>query len=113
MTVESESSSSSGDQARDEGSDEADKMWMKALKALGKMWKSDKYREVERRRMQAESILSRANHDVFLQKTVPIIAAAVTGLHELNVELALKKQADVRKMKEEERAYADTIEERN
>ena len=98
--------------AGDQWSAATDAAMMKLMKGMCKMWKSDEYHRAEVRRMQAESDFSGANQDALIQKAVPIIAAAITGLHELNVDLEREKMAVMRKMKEEERAYADKIEER-
>ena len=79
---------------------------------MHRLQRSSEFQKAEIRRIKIESIFTEANQDTFIQKTIPIMAAAVHRIHDLNVELEREKLAVMRKMKEEERAYADKIEER-
>ena len=100
------------DEDEDEQDDEVSSDMRKMLKAIVALMQSDAYRQMELKRMKDQSMFEQANQDAFIHKATPIIAAAVTSLHELNVELARDHLIVQKQLKEEERAYLEKSEER-
>ena len=100
------------DEDEDEQDDKVTSDMREMLKAIVALMKSDAYRQMELKRMKDQSMFEQANQDAFIHKATPIIAAAVTSLHELNAELARDQLAAQRQLKEEERAYLEKSEER-
>ena len=104
---------SNGDDGGDDWRNQDAKTTMKiALKTICALMETPTFHKMELKRMRAQSMFDQANQDEFLHKATPIIAAAVTSLHELNVELARDHLIVQKQLKEEERAYLEKSEER-